>query len=225
MNYKIINDHEELDKFIEWLPELNEGECYLLTVFARKKYHPSANNDKIQCKRVTATSKEWLWRKIMQMDIPLGLYTNKDGTPVSNDALALYITVNPRSLVGAQKKLLKKLVDVFTEGHVNMNPASLAMSAIQSSKSRTVYVDLDFDNVKFEDCISEINGIINEDAYSVLETRGGFHLLVSPNCVEEKFKKTWYKKLTAIPQCDVTGDNLIPVAGCCQGGFTPTLIR
>ena len=225
MNYKIILDEGELLRFVDWLPELNEGECYYLTLFARKKYHASAKNDKSQCKRVTATSKDWLIKKIRQFELPEGTYTNKDGSPVHSNSLALYVSVNPRSFALAQRLLLKKLADTVADNRCNMNPSAMAMSAIQKAKSRTVYVDFDYDDAQFEEWKEHfIDDIINPEAYTALKTRGGFHLLVDPAQVVNQFKKTWHKNLSAVPGCDVSGDNLIPVAGCTQGGFIPRLL-
>jgi len=223
MNYEIIKNEIVLAKFIAWLPELEEGECYYLALFARKKYHASAKNDKSQCKRATATSKTWLFKKIQQMEIPLDKYTNKDGTAVHNDALVLYVTVNPRSFALAQRLLLKKLADTVANNSRSMNPASMAMSCIQKAKSRTSYVDFDFDGVNFCELYDTIANVVNMDACTVLNTRGGFHLLVDPVKVNDRFTCNWYKKLSSLPSCDVSGDNLIPVAGCTQGGFMPML--
>ena len=36
--YKIITDKEKLLDFINWLPELRNGECYYVSLLARKKY-------------------------------------------------------------------------------------------------------------------------------------------------------------------------------------------
>lgn len=223
MNYKIILDEDELLNFIEWLPDLTDGECYYLTLFARKKYHESAMHDKSQCKRVTATSKEWLLKKIHQFEIADGKYTNKNGTPVHNDSLALYVTVNPRSFLKAQVALLKRLVDSVTGSGRKINPAMMAMSEIQKAKSRTVYVDFDFDDVLYEDVMVDILNVINENAYDIIDTRGGFHLLVNPVLVVEQYSKTWYKKLSEINGCDVSNGSLLPVPGCTQGGYMPTL--
>lgn len=218
-NYKIILDEEELYNFISWLPELEVGECYYVVLFARKKYHSSAKNDKSQCRRFTATSKEWLIKKIKQLEIPLGTYTNKDGSAVDNSALALYITVNLRSFMGAQRLLLKKLADTITANSEHANPSALAMSSIQKAKSRTIYVDFDFDGVE----LHEID--LNKDAYEIIQTRGGYHILVNPVKVDDKYKKTWYNNIKDLAGCDVKGDNLIPVPGCIQGDFCLRLIR
>lgn len=223
MNYKIILNEDELLGFIEWLPELVDGECYYLTLFARKKYHKSAMHDKSQCKRVTATSKEWLLKKIHQFELAEGNYTNKNGSPVHQDSLALYVTVNPRSFLKAQVALLKRLVDSVTGSGRKINPAMMAMSEIQKSKSRTVFVDFDFDDVTYKDCMVDILNVINENAYDIIDTRGGFHLLVKPELVVEQYAKTWYKKLSEINGCDVSNGDLLPVPGCTQGGGTHQL--
>jgi len=223
MNYKIILNEDELLSFIEWLPELVEGECYYLTLFARKKYHESAMHDKSQCKRATATSKEWLYKKIRQMELVDGAYTNRNGTPVHNDSLALYVTVNPRSFYKAQVNLLKRLADSITSNAKTNNPASMAMSEIQKAKNRTVFVDFDFDDVTYKECFVDIINVINGNSYDIIDTRGGFHLLVKPDLVEEQYAKSWYKKLSEIKGCDVSNGSLLPVPGCTQGGYMPTL--
>ena len=223
MNYKIILNEDELLSFIEWLPELVEGECYYLTLFARKKYHKSAMHDKSQCKRVTATSKEWLLKKIRQMELAEGTYTNRNGSPVHNDALALYVTVNPRSFSKAQTKLLVRLANSIATNNVNANPATMAMSEIQKSKSRTIYVDFDFDNVTYKEVIVDILNSINENAYDIIDTRGGFHLLVNVDLVVNQYKNSWYSSISKIKGCDVSNGDLLPVPGCTQGGYTPTL--
>jgi len=223
-NYKIILDEQKLGEFIDWLPELEAGECFYASLFARKKYHHSAKNDKSNVKRFIATSKEWLLIKLRQLEIPEGCYTNKDGSPVHNDALAVYICVNPRSFVKAQRMALKKLADVLADGVTDMNPSQIGLTSIHKAKSRTCFVDFDFDGINFRDAYERLSKIINRGAYEVLVTRGGFHLLVDPNKVDDEFKKSWHQGIAAFDECDVKGDNLIPVCGYTQGAHVPWLI-
>ncbi len=226
MNYRIINDPIALNNFIEWLPNLEVSECYYVALFARKKYHPSAKNDKSNCTRFTATSKEWLLHKIKGLERSFGSYANKDGSVFHQDALALYININPRDMFKAQANLLKRLADTVTAGHKHMNPASLAMSEIQKAKGVTHYVDFDFDDVRYDNLMERVNRAIGtNDACTVLTTRGGFHLLVDPTKIATDCKSTWYNKIKILPGCDVCGDSLIPVPGCVQGNFTPILQR
>ena len=97
-NYKIIADEAQLKAFIEWLPELEKDEIYYVSLFARKKYDTTGTlkADKGQLKRFSSR-KDRLFEKIKHLERPIGTYTH-EGQAVSNESLALYITVNPRSL-------------------------------------------------------------------------------------------------------------------------------
>ncbi|MBD2768299.1 hypothetical protein IC235_10380 [Hymenobacter sp. BT664] len=224
MNYEILKDEQQFLQFLRWLPELANDECYLLCLFARKKYAPvgsTIKDDKCQLKRVTCT-KQNIGQKICQMQVEIGAYA-VNGIPVPQEALALYITVNPRSHSKAAKNLLIKLAEVITKDYNGYNAQSLALSEIQRTPSRKPFFDLDIDGMKAEEVRALIAGKINLDAVSVLTTRGGIHLLVEVERIQGQFTKSWYQQLVALPGVDVRGDNLIPVPGCCQGGFVPML--
>lgn len=225
MNYKIITEPDKLKEFINWLPELNDGECYYVCLFGRSKYCPPGiklTADKQQLKRFTS-SKEYLYEKIKQLECEVGCYKQKH-TDLPQEVLALYITPNPRSYVKAAKESCKKLIDLCLGDYHGYNPHQEVMSQIQTACSRKVYFDLDFDNVKLEDMKPVISELINEDCLTYVQTRGGFHLLVETSKISPKYVKNWYNNITKLEGCDVRGDNLLPVPGTYQGGFTPKLI-
>lgn len=225
MNYKIITDESKLKAFIDWLPNLENGETYYVCLFSRSKYSTTQklSSDKQQLKRFTS-NKEFLFEKIKQLEVEVGCYKQKTiGVP--QESLALYITPNPRCLVKATKNALIKFANLVTEKYTGYNPHQEVMSEIQKSCSRKIYFDLDFDNVSIEEKKDEILKNINNDACTFLQTRGGFHLLIELSKIENSFAKNWYNNLTKIEWCDVRGDNLMPVPGCTQGMFTPKLIN
>lgn len=228
MNYNIITDEAELLKFIDWLPELEYHETYYMCLFARNKYcAPGAmvhiKSDKQQLKRFTS-DKIRMFDKIRQLECTLGAYT-QGGKPIPQEALALYITPNPRNLMVATQKSLMKMAELCCRPYQGWNPQQEVMSEIQKAKSRTVYVDFDFDNVQYEDLHDKINILINPSAYTILQTRGGFHLLVRPELVSRTQEIHWYQKLSEMRGSDQCGSGgVIPVAGCTQGGFTPRFI-
>lgn len=222
-NHTIILDHGELDRFIAMLPNTNDDEVYYLSLFGRHKYCPEYPNmrDESQLCRFVAT-KDRLKEKIMRLECPVGSYCHH-GVTVPQEAMALYIGLNPRNLRKANKELLCELARRIADGDSNFNPVSMATTIVHRCAGTKHFVDFDFDDVNPYDYEQRIAGILSKDTYSILKTRGGFHLLV--RLCYSQFNKNWYKQLSALPKCDVRGTgNLTPVPGCCQGNFSPFFI-
>lgn len=224
MNYKIIADEAILIDFINWLPELKNNECYYVTLFARNKYAKDSElkSDKQQLKRLTS-NKEFLFDKIKQMECEIGSYKQK-GLPIPQEALALYITLNPRNYEIAARESAIDLVRLITNEYNGYNPHQVVLTNIQKACGTKKYFDIDFDNVEIDAVKSVIEESINNDSLTYLKTRGGFHLLIELDKIKNEYKKSWYKNITSIEGVDVRGDNLIPVPGCFQGMFIPHFV-
>lgn len=226
MNYQIVKDEEKLNEFIDWLPELAPSECFLVSLFSRKKYYDNPDGikaDKSQLKRFTS-NKEFLLDKIKQLEVAEGTYkTNGKANP--QNTLALYITVNPRSNSKAARALLKELADIIGgEDKREYNLHKLALNATQVACGRKLYIDFDFDHRDPEEVITEMKEIINPDAFCTVVTRGGCHVLVEVLKITPTYAKTWYQSVMKLTGVDVSGDVLLPVPGCSQGGFVPYMI-
>ncbi len=226
VNYQIVKDEEKLKEFIEWLPDLKPTEKYYMCLFARNKYCKELTHiksDKAQLKRFV-TDKERMFQKIKQLEIEEGWYMQKH-IPVPQKALALYITPNPREMYKAAVNTMVKLATAMRDQNMLMNVHQEALSEIQRSKSRTCWIDFDIDIIDekhYGAATRAISSEINLDAVQWLKTRGGLHCLIDPSKVEDKYKKSFYQKISA--QADQTGDNMIPVPGCTQGDFVPHFI-
>lgn len=222
-NYKIILDEERLKTFIDWLPELSNKEAYYVCLFARAKYAPGIvlSSGQTQLKRFTS-NKEHLLSKIKQLECPVGSYTYK-GQTLPQESLALYINPNPRDLEKATKNALIKFAHLITKPYTGYNPHTEVLSEIQVSHSRKPFMDFDFDNVDFKDVLNFIKekDIINLDAVIIVKTRGGFHLLVELQKINNKYQKSWYQSISNMEGVDMKGDGLLCVPGCVQGGFSP----
>jgi hypothetical protein len=219
MNYQIIKDENKLREFIKWLPELAENEKYFVSLFARKKYCEDKikSNDKTQLKRFTS-NKERLFEKIKQLECEFGSYTLRN-IEAPQESLVLYINPNPRDMKKATFGLMKKCIDLLQTNGNGYNVHAEALSCIQKSKSKSHFCDFDIDTKDID--LSKLNDILPKETYDILETRGGYHLLVKTRLAP---KTKWHVAIREAFEVDQVGDQLIPVCGCYQGGYVPRFI-
>lgn len=229
MNYQIIKDEQAFRDYIDWLPELTDGEQFYICLFARSKYDKTGvlKSDKSQLSR-TVASKEWIYDKVKKMEVELGAY--KTGNIiVPENTLALYIHTNPRSLRKASLKTAKMILEDIEHDQIR-NPKSTALNALQISKSRTVWFDFDIDIEKTQENYDKImtTAVIALGTYDfkLVETNGGYHLLINMEKIHESKTKTWHNTIMAADfKIDQKGDLMMPVVGCCQGGFVPKFLN
>jgi hypothetical protein len=112
----------------------------------------------------------------------------------------------------------------------NFNIHAEALSCIQKSKSRTCYMDFDIDDKEISLDETWLDNELGPDNYVIIETRGGYHLLVKPEKAThyrlKKFNdKNWYQLIQKKYPVDQSGDQLIPVVGTYQGGFVPKFVK
>lgn len=234
--YRIVRDYKELEKYVDSLPDLGENYKYYISLFARKKYGGTVGltSDKCQLKRCVA-SKDRIIQKLKQMEIPLGAYTfqGKEGEEevvVRQQSLVVYISANPRDMNKSAGALIKKLVGQIVDGIPIKNPQAEALSQIQTHGKKIWFnVDLDFNGTDdIPDRIIKIwlRNKVNEDAYKIIRTRGGYHILVYLERIDKSYQKSWYNRLQEIEHLPMNidlsnGDGMLPIPGCVQSDFTP----
>ena len=223
MNYDIIKNEKQLLEFIDWLPDLEVNEKYYVSLFARRKYNDAIKGtDKAQLKRFLST-KELLFSKVKQLECPLDSYLAKD-IPAPNDSLALYIGINPRGTVKAAFQTIVTLTQAIQNNVQELNPHSIAMSQMHKSPSRKIFVVFDIDRKDdIEQTIAVTREVVGVKAAKFIETRGGVHVIIRVNDVVAK-NKNWFPELERRLGPDQMGDLLVPLPGCCQGGFTPKFV-
>lgn len=228
MNYRIIQNHERLKSFIARLPELEVNEKWFVTLLARRKYVPDVTIDlpsELALKKFLSKT-EHLYNKIRQLEVSFGSFETDEGDPVPQQALALYMSANPRNLRKGAKNATKIFIDKLDEGFDGIDPDSILLSEIQKV-GRKVFVDFDIDNTKEFD-FYRLSEIVNTDACRILKTHGGYHVLVDTKRISDKYKKTWYQNMENFPGIDKNqkdrANTLIPVPGTTQGNFEPQII-
>lgn len=235
--YKIINDYQELERYVDSLPDLGERYKYYISLFARKKYGGTVGltSDKCQLKRCVA-SKDRIISKLKQMEVPVGAYTfrGKKGEEeiiVNQQSLVVYISANPRDMHKAAGATAKKIISDIIDEKMVTNPQAEALSHIQVTGKKLVFnVDLDFayEDTELDEWTIKtwLRGKVNEDAYTLVRTRGGYHILVNLERIDKSYKKSWYNKIQQTEELPITidmsnGDGMLPIPGCVQSNFTP----
>lgn len=237
MNHNIIRDEAKLKEFINWLPELNNDEVFFVCLQARHKYMDSIKcADKTQLKRFVST-KVRLLDKIRQLECPIGSYLTNDGKPITDEALALYITINPRNMRKATFASIRALTNILENPVRELNPHAVVLSEIHKAKSRSCYVHFDVDlptgtikdenankgTMSAQEAFKKCSEIVGKEAVSVVVTRGGYHVMVAPNKVVSE-TKNWYPIISKMLNSDQQGELMLPVPATNQGGFMPYFI-
>lgn len=231
MNYKLIHNYENLNKFIELLPELKENESYFLILIARKKWNesniPSAYKLKREC-----VVKEKIVRTVKQWEIEIGTYTTNDGVTIPNENLGVYIAYNPKNQYKATFDLVKKCLDSIEKGNKQINVKSMANDVIQSSNGSKNFIDIDVDIKDSEDFLEirkYIESIVHPSKLTFVKTNGGFHCLINLSVNSDFFTpiseyNDWYQRLQKHPfksELNIMSNDLMPLVGCNQGKFIP----
>lgn len=216
--YQIIVDKPALESFIEWLPELDGENKYYLSLFSRSKYFKDA--PQVQILRFLS-NKERMLEKIEQLECPIGSYKFK-GAPIPQEGLALYMTPNPRDMRKAAFKSIGKLAELLERGE-HSNPHQEVMSEIHRTCGQKHFIDFDIDS-KDPTILSAAIKLVDGQC-ELIETRGGFHLMIKTVDAKRGFsEKLWYKKLTALSDVSADPNSMVPCIGTFQGNFCPRFV-
>lgn len=225
MNYKLIHDQEQLQRFIDFLPELNQNEGYFLILIARKKWYPESGIPSAhKLKRETANTKSKIIQIIRQWEVSEGTYES-DCKPIDQRNLGVYIGFNPKNQYNACFELIQKCLDNIKRQEKNINVKSMANDIIQSSNGSKNFIDIDMDIKEGEiylDIVQFIRSVIADENLTFIKTNGGFHCLIRLDGM--KGDSTWYNKIKAHKfksELNIMSNDLIPVVGCNQGQYVP----
>ena len=216
MNYRLIGNRKELERWVDFLPNLLPDERYFISLFARKKYQSDLkSNDNWLDKRIVR--KQHIIRTIERWQIAEDSYTTKD-VQVKSEGLVVYMNPTPRDLRKATFRSFAKLGEKVGST-TPFNPVQEMYKLVQKTKGTRKWISFDFDLDSDRDVLytkEEIDYLTNHSA-SYINTRGGIHALVDPTGCP----RTWYKDLMDLG-ADQVSDILSPIPGTLQGGHLVT---
>lgn len=215
--YNLVYDEEQIKRFAKLID--SENSLHQMFIAARPKYitegTDKSRNRHMNTKVSVNKSPEEFVRLVRKYELPIGSY-NDDGYVYPNNCLVIYCTTNARDGRQAGKKLIQKLVDgAFENGKAEIfdHLYSNVDSCLMSSKVKTKLVTIDIDE---KEQYAEVKQFLDDNKVTpaaVIETRGGYHVLVmaedAGNC---RLHQKYGKKITI-------GDTFCPVPGTIQGGW------
>lgn len=224
--YPIITDQDALNSFIEYLPDLNSGEGFLLVLMARAKYSPDKKGlDAVFCRKV-AYSKSALMTTLKHMEVPINTYVHPAGTKgvvIPYGTYGVYMCINPIHEKVAERTLKLRLVDkLFPDKVFKIIVQAENEWQLAAKSAKTQLVDLDIDCKELD--FNKVLSYINPEAVMCIKTRNGYRLLVHPKKVSTEYQTTWYCNLTSLPGYDKNDHLFTPIPGCVQGDSQTTIV-
>jgi len=204
----LIKDKEQFNKFIDILPDLQNDETFFISLSARNKYLTDEERNHYglgrteMFGRTIVKSKENFEFAMKKLEANLKYKTTKNGLAIPEKALVVYININPSSMIGAYRLFSQEMDKFFYDTYrasINNNDPTVnhdgfinmerkLMNAIQKSRSRKVYIDIDMDKVGINTVNWFAMYLDNEGIkYHIIKTQGGYHVLIKTDTIPKGF--------------------------------------
>lgn len=228
----LIYDFDEVKNFIERiLMRLEDDEVYILLLGVRKKWCPglSRSEEVMDRDMIKNNDPDKILRKIRKISCIDGIYVDRYTLKeVPIDCFTIYCVLDPRSTLKGYSEFIsdinKWIYDSF-KGDTNLELYRKMdvklFSAIHKNRSRSLYWVVDID-VKDEELLDKIIGLLTGHIIWLSETHGGFHVIVDRN---NETGKIIYENIRGMENVEILKDAITPVPGTLQGGFRVVGIR
>jgi hypothetical protein len=242
-SYNFLQDPTELEFFCNnILPQLEPDESYSLMLGARRKYlkgeekHLYVMSGTDMLKRVVVRDNSFatVKRAVMDLCIPKGTYTDKNGKVLPDHCFTVYMTINPSSGKMATVNLIHKLTDLLANNDAYFKIDGHAKTMLHKSVGRRVFIDFDIDVMDKERrslVMEKVCDELGESEFHSVMTRGGVHVILNKNFIDPKVKNTFYRNIQKInddlpddEEIECKPHTMLPVPGCFQGGHVPMVI-
>ena len=229
----IIKDEEMLRDFIDdVLPTPSSTECFMVSLFARKKYLTEAQKASVFITRNAQLRREFAWgtqdiiKKIRLFECP-NVYTDHNGNSIPESCFVMYITTNPRNIKKAGYKTAARILKNYYDGQ-STNPLKVARIELQNAYTR-YFVDIDIDvnsADEFKFSMESLWKILGNSKPETIITKGGAHILLRTDKIDPAVRKTFHEDIKELSD-KITGhiefrrDALLPIPGCKQADMYP----
>jgi hypothetical protein len=242
--YNLVYDEKELEKFFDTvLPELKSTEVYFLSLSARNKYLSEDERKVLSLGRtemferrvVREQSFERFLRTLRKFEVNDGAYLTKNGSNIPEKCIVVYMNINPTDVLKAHKEFSQtmneymfELATCSAEGKDTSDimkrikkQDTLLMNCYQRNRGTKHFIDIDFDipHSYYENVVAPFLSRLKTRrvSYVVIQTSGGYHILLRRNTIQYNFNEDVYKanedfikefmKRNNLTMKDVSGNN------------------
>lgn len=248
---KLIHDRKEYLKFLEYLPELENDEVYFLSLSARNKYLTDDERVEYDLGRTEMFSRQIAFDKagiaiaLNKMEADLNVRTTRNGSPIPEHCLVVYVNVHPSSTLKAYRRFSEQMNRHYEEAFLGTLNGSEAtdmwipfrrittnlMNHIQKASSRKVLVDIDIDGDDDKQSailVKEVDDYLSkhECGRMIIKTQGGFHVLVPTKYLGKHvplFQKLQELDKQTEGEVKFNGNAMVPLPGTLQAGKLVTI--
>jgi hypothetical protein len=266
-HHQLVWNPEMVQEFDQLLnADLGQDRVRVAVLLARAKYLSEEDSGRVShtelknlhLTRQLVKCRGDLLRIVRHYEVPLEAFTcsssdGKSRVPVPAGCVALYLTLRARSCLLAYQQFETEMTRIFSEAISTQN-SSVAMEAatrvesefkgavhraISSAAPHLLDLDVDTKEPALLDSLGRLFRECGVDAklFAVVETRGGFHVVMDKSVVSDAMAKIHeFSRKTIFSDKDrngkpitkrwmsVSGDGMIPVPGTLQGGFQVRLL-
>ncbi len=246
--YNLVHDPSQISLFctLVFRGKLKDDEVILVSLASRKKYDeslpgPSSNTTYLQRKLVKDPSSIVQLVQEYEMSIGSHVHIVKDQKVrlEDNRSLVVYCSCNPRSTVKAWISANNQFVDTIykkSEGLANPDELnrlkfldSIYKTEVHHNASRHLILDVDLDSKIHMGYLQSVYERMGPDkVVCLVETRGGYHMLLNAEKVDQKDRAWLYKErpadLVKNDKVSILKDMACPLPGTFQGGFPVRLV-
>jgi hypothetical protein len=175
----MIYDIEEIKKFQKlFLDNQGINESAIIYISARKKYDNSIKNIGLMNRTILTKDDEDLSDHLLN-NINKEFYDD-DGKIINKNALAIYMSINPRDTRTGAADLAKYIIDALLKNNTDLHLIpSKFRTIVQKSISKKLYTVLDVDTKNIYPDVINILNKYDIKPYCIIETRGGYHITLN----------------------------------------------
>ena len=250
----LIYSEKELQDFINILPQLEKDELWFVSLSCRNKYLSDEERQIMGLSRTEMFAREFIYKThidnfnyiLSKLGTELIWRRTKTNLQFPRHAMIVYFNLNPSSGVDAyfnfQKEMSKEVAELVNgiEKQHNVenlynrfkNCMSVLKSNFQTSMSRKIFLDADFDTKNSYYVENYVNYCDSNDIkYFVVDTKNGFHVCM----LKETVKSNIHQKLSELNEklkfheqkgeIILNSNLMIPMPGTLQANHKVRIIK